>query len=76
MVFGYLPDDPKEAAAIKKKASQFYYNATSRMLYRCTLDGLLLRYLLDQEARKYSNKPMMVFVELINPIQNSTTEFA
>ena len=27
VLYGMLPDDPKEAAAIRRKTPQFYYNA-------------------------------------------------
>jgi hypothetical protein len=47
-----LPDDPKEAAAIKRKAPQFYYNAITQTLYRRSYDGILLRYLSKKEARE------------------------
>ncbi|XP_020259947.1 uncharacterized protein LOC109836460 [Asparagus officinalis] len=40
-----LPDDSKEAAAVKWKALRFYYDATSRTLYRKSYDGVLLRCL-------------------------------
>jgi len=32
MLYGIMPDDPKEAAAIRKKAPRFYYNATMQTL--------------------------------------------
>jgi len=35
-----LPDDPKEAAAIKRKAPWFYYNAITRILYRRLYDEI------------------------------------
>ena len=31
-LYDILPDDPKEAAAIRRKAPKFYYNATTRTL--------------------------------------------
>lgn len=51
-LFGYLPDDLKEATTIKRKASQFYYNATLRLFCRCTPDELLLRCLSNQESQE------------------------
>jgi len=33
-LYDILPDDPKEAAVIKRKAPKFYYNAITRTLYR------------------------------------------
>lgn len=52
MEFKYLPEDPRQVAAIKKKAYQFYYNAISRMLYRHAPDGLLLHFRTNQEAEE------------------------
>jgi len=34
VLYGILPDDPKEAAAIRSKAPRFYYNAIIQTLYR------------------------------------------
>jgi len=47
-----LPDDPKEAAAIRRKALKFYYNAITRALYRRSHDEILLRFLSHKEAQK------------------------
>ena len=33
-LYDILPDDPKEAAAIKRKAPKLYYNVITRTLYR------------------------------------------
>jgi len=33
-LYDILPEDPKEAAAIRRKAPKFYYNAITRTLYR------------------------------------------
>jgi len=52
-----LPDGPKEAAAIKKKAPKFYYNAITRTLYRQSHDGILLRCLSHKEAQKTLKEP-------------------
>jgi len=46
------PDDPKEAATIRKKAPQFYYNAIMRTLYRRSYDGILLQCLSHKEAHE------------------------
>jgi len=51
-LYGILPDDPKEAAAIKRKAPKFYYNTVTRTLYRRSHDGILLRYLSHKEAQE------------------------
>ena len=50
-LYDILSDDPKEAAAIKRKAPKFYYNATKRTLYRRSHDGILLRHLSQKEAQ-------------------------
>jgi len=47
-----LPDDPKEAAAIRRKASRFYYNAITQTLYRQSHDRILLRCLSHKEAQE------------------------
>src|SRR5436190_4831073 len=49
-LFNILPDDPQEAAAIRRKAIHFYYDAASQTLYRRAREGPLLRCLFDQEA--------------------------
>ena len=51
-MYDILPDDPKEAAAIKRKAPRFYYNAITRTLYRRSYDGILLRFLSRREAQE------------------------
>ena len=40
-LYGILPNDPKEVAAIRRKAPKFYYNAITRTLYRRSHDGIL-----------------------------------
>jgi len=47
-----LSDDPKEAAAIRRKAPRFYYNAIMQTLYRRSYDGILLRGLSHKEAQE------------------------
>ena len=47
-----LPDDLKEAAAIKRKAHRFYYNAITWTLYHWSHDGILLRCLSHEEAQE------------------------
>jgi len=49
-LYDILPNDPKEAAAIRRKAPKFYYNALTRALYRRSHDGVLLRCLSQKEA--------------------------
>jgi len=45
-----LLDDYKEAAAIRRKASKFYYNEITRTLYHRLHDGILLRCLSHKQA--------------------------
>ena len=42
ILYGILPEDTKEAAAIRRKAPKFYYNAITRTLYHRSHDGILL----------------------------------
>ena len=51
-LYDILPDDSKEAAAIKRKAPKFYYNVTTRTLYRRSHDGISLRCLPQKEAKE------------------------
>ena len=53
VLYGILPDDTKEAAAIRRKALKFYDNAITRTLYRRSHDGILLRYLSQKRHRRY-----------------------
>ena len=52
VLYGILPQDTKEAAAIRRKAPKFYYNAVTRTLYRRSHDGILLRCLSPKEAQE------------------------
>ena len=52
ILYGILPDDPKEAVAIRRKNSRFYYNAIMQTLYRRSYDGILLRCLPHKEVQK------------------------
>jgi hypothetical protein len=52
VLYDILPDDSKEAAAVKRKSARFYYNAISRTLYRRSYDGILLRCLSRKEAQE------------------------
>ena len=47
-----MPNDPKEVAAIRRKAPKFYYNVITRTLYRRSYDGIILRYLSQKEAQE------------------------
>ncbi|XP_020266133.1 uncharacterized protein LOC109841585 [Asparagus officinalis] len=52
VLYGILPDDAKEVAAIKRKALRFYYDAISQTLYHKSHDGVLLRCLSRREAQE------------------------
>ena len=52
VLYDILPDDSKEAAAIKRKAPRFYYNAVMRTLYHRSYDGILLWCLSRKEAQE------------------------
>jgi len=51
-LYDILPENPKEAAVIRRKAPKFYYNAITRTLYRRSQDGILLRCLSQKEAQE------------------------
>jgi len=51
-LYDILPEDPKEAAAIRRNFSKFYYNVITRTLYRRSHDGILLRYLSQKEVQE------------------------
>ena len=51
-LYGILPDDPKEAATIKRKTPKFYYNVITRTLSRRSHDGILLHCLSHKEAHE------------------------
>jgi len=51
-LYDISPDDPKEAVAIRRKASKFYYNASTRTLYRRSHDEILLCCLSNKEAQE------------------------
>ena len=50
--YNILPDDPKEAATIRRKAPRFYYNTITRILYCRSYDEILLHCLSYKEAQK------------------------
>jgi len=47
-----LPDDPKEAASIRRRSLRFYYAPIVKTLYRRSYDGILLRCLSNSEAQE------------------------
>ena len=51
-MYDILPDDLKEAAAIKRKALKFYYNAITRTLYHRSHDGILLHCWSHKETQE------------------------
>ena len=51
-LYDILPDEPKEATVIRRKAPKFYYNAITRTLYRRSRDRILLCCLSQKEAQK------------------------
>ena len=52
ILYSILPDDPKDAAAIKRKTLWFYYNTITRTLYHWSYDGILLCGLSHKEAHE------------------------
>ena len=51
-LYGFLPNDPKDAAVIRRKALKFYYNALTRALYHRSHDGVFLCCLSQKEAQE------------------------
>ena len=51
-LYDILLNNPKEAAAIKRKSPRFYYNAITRTLYRLSYDQILLLCLSHKEAHE------------------------
>ena len=49
---GILPDDPKEAASIRRRSLLFYYDPIVKTLYLRSYDGILLRCLSNSEAQE------------------------
>jgi len=47
-----LPDDPKEAASVRRRSLRFYYDPIVKTLYRCSYDGILLCGLSNLEAQE------------------------
>ena len=52
VLYGILPEDAKERESIRRRASRFYYDSTTKTLYRRSYDGLLLRCLSKTEAQE------------------------
>jgi len=51
-LYNILPDDPKEAVVIRRKALKFYYSAIMKTLYRWSHDGIILCCLSQKEAKE------------------------
>jgi len=49
---GLLPDDPKEAASIRRRSLCFYYDLIVKTLYRRSYDGILLCCFSNSEAQE------------------------
>jgi len=59
-----LPDDPKEAAAIRRKAPRFYYNTIMQTSYPdCMMESCSDAFH-TKRHRKHSRKLMLVYAEL------------
>ncbi|KAJ8622006.1 hypothetical protein MRB53_030535 [Persea americana] len=52
IMFGILPEEPKERISIQRRAPNFHLDIPSKMLYRKSFNGVLLRCLSQQEAEK------------------------
>jgi len=49
---GILPDNPKKATSVRWRSTRFYYDTVVKILYRCSCDGIFLRYLSNSEAQE------------------------
>ncbi|XXG62733.1 hypothetical protein AAC387_Pa05g1046 [Persea americana] len=52
IMFGILPEDPKERVSIQRRAPNFHLDIPSKMLYRKSFNGVLLRCLSQQEEEE------------------------
>ena len=52
IMFGILPEDPKERVSIQRRAPNFHLDIPSKMLYRKSFNGVLLRRLSQREAEE------------------------
>ncbi|XP_020263003.1 uncharacterized protein LOC109838986 [Asparagus officinalis] len=50
VLYGMLPEDAMEQESVRRRASRFYYDSTTKTLYRKSYDGLLLLCLSKTEA--------------------------
>jgi len=74
-LYGILPDDPKEAAAIRRKTPKFYYNAIREYCTADRMTGSSSTAYHKRRHRKYSKKCMMVCAELISLVQSLGIDF-
>jgi len=69
-LYDISPDDPKKAAAVRRKASKFYYNAITQTLYADhKTESSSTAYQIKRQ-KKYSKKRMTECVELISLAQS------
>jgi len=68
-LYGILSDDPKEVAAIRRKASRFYYNAITGYYIDRMIESSSAAYHIKRHMR-HSKRLMMVCAELINLVQS------
>ena len=71
---GLLPDDPKEAASIRRGSLRFYYDPTLKTLYRRSYDGILLRCLSNLEAQEVLKEAHDGICGVHQPVQNLRTD--
>jgi len=63
-----LPDDPKEAASIRRRSLCFYYDSIVKILYRHSYDSILLHCLSNSEAQEVLKEAHDLYAELINQV--------
>ncbi|XP_020254169.1 uncharacterized protein LOC109831246 [Asparagus officinalis] len=52
VLYGILPEDVRERESIRRHTTRFYYDSTSKTLYRRSYDGMLLRCLSTTKAQE------------------------
>ena len=70
-----LPDDPKEAASIRRRSLHFYYDPTLKTLYNRSYNGILLRCLSNLEAQEVLKEAHDGICGAISQVQNSKTDY-
>ena len=69
-LYDILPDDPKEATAIRRKTPRIYYNTITE---HCIADRMMESYFTTchtKRHKRHSKKLMTVCAELINLVQS------